>query len=229
MSNHTKSTFKEFEKSVKWLFRISNFTKLENIDIKVQDERFGNFLRKCTNAKVKITSENLFEEIKEEFQFLMRLDSDDIESKFRFLLGIGLDVTKDCNIDNPRVQFICNSNVNNAFLAMFLVVKIQYERNALKIDDQFFSIFTELVNKIRDEIKEKNIELESKIDLYSKEMSLILVFGKSHWTAVQEIIKKYINSTVVGESCPECGATGHDLVYEAGCKTCKSCGWSKCE
>ena len=48
-------------------------------------------------------------------------------------------------------------------------------------------------------------------------------------SGVKRIIKKYINSTAAGESCPECGATGNDLVYENGCKTCKNCGWSKCE
>lgn len=48
-------------------------------------------------------------------------------------------------------------------------------------------------------------------------------------SGVKRIIKKYINSSVVGESCPNCGATAPDLVYENGCKTCKSCGWSKCE
>jgi len=45
-------------------------------------------------------------------------------------------------------------------------------------------------------------------------------------SGVKRIIKKYINSTVAGESCPECGST--DLKYEAGCKTCNNCGWSKC-
>ena len=48
-------------------------------------------------------------------------------------------------------------------------------------------------------------------------------------SGLKRIIKKYINSTVSGESCPECGATGPDLVYDSGCKTCKKCGWSKCE
>jgi ribonucleoside-diphosphate reductase alpha chain len=47
-------------------------------------------------------------------------------------------------------------------------------------------------------------------------------------SGVKRIIKKYINSTVAGESCPECGASGADLVYQAGCKTCKKCGWGKC-
>ena len=28
-----------------------------------------------------------------------------------------------------------------------------------------------------------------------------------------------------GESCPECGES---IIFEGGCNTCKSCGWSKC-
>lgn len=46
-------------------------------------------------------------------------------------------------------------------------------------------------------------------------------------SGVKRIIKKYINSIVSGEACPDCGST--DLVYETGCKTCRNCGWSKCE
>ena len=47
-------------------------------------------------------------------------------------------------------------------------------------------------------------------------------------SGVKRIIKKYINSTVTDEACPNCGATAPDLVYVEGCKTCKACGWSKC-
>lgn len=46
-------------------------------------------------------------------------------------------------------------------------------------------------------------------------------------SGVKRIIKKYINSIVSGEACPDCGST--DIVYETGCKTCRNCGWSKCE
>ena len=46
-------------------------------------------------------------------------------------------------------------------------------------------------------------------------------------SGVKRIIKKYINSTVAGEACPECGS--HELKYETGCKTCLNCSWSKCE
>jgi len=48
-------------------------------------------------------------------------------------------------------------------------------------------------------------------------------------SGVKRIIKKYINSIVVDESCPKCGATAPDLTYVEGCKTCKKCSWSKCE
>lgn len=46
-------------------------------------------------------------------------------------------------------------------------------------------------------------------------------------SGVKRIIKKYINSTISNETCPDCGS--QRLVYEAGCKTCLDCGWSKCE
>ena len=74
------------------------------------------------------------------------------------------------------------------------------------------------------------IHLPSVINLIdSLQMNLDNEAAFGTWkSGVKRIIKKYINSIVVGESCPECGATGHDLVYENGCKTCKACGWAKC-
>jgi ribonucleoside-diphosphate reductase alpha chain len=44
-------------------------------------------------------------------------------------------------------------------------------------------------------------------------------------------IKKYLSSFIkdgekTDDICPECGQ--HTIVYSEGCKTCKSCGWSKC-
>ena len=74
------------------------------------------------------------------------------------------------------------------------------------------------------------IHLPSVINLIdSLQMNLDNEAAFGTWkSGVKRIIKKYINSIVVGESCPECGSTGHDLVYENGCKTCKACGWAKC-
>ena len=73
------------------------------------------------------------------------------------------------------------------------------------------------------------IHLPSVIHLIDTlEMTDNAAFGT--WkSGVKRIIKKYINSVIVGEKCPNCGATGDDLVYENGCRTCKACGTSKCE
>lgn len=35
-----------------------------------------------------------------------------------------------------------------------------------------------------------------------------------------------VNPAVENAKCPQCGS---DLVFEGGCNTCKSCGWSKCD
>jgi len=44
-------------------------------------------------------------------------------------------------------------------------------------------------------------------------------------------IKKFLsgfikNGEKTDDVCPECGQ--HTIVFEEGCKSCKSCGWSKC-
>ena len=46
---------------------------------------------------------------------------------------------------------------------------------------------------------------------------------------IARVLKGYIQngSKAAGEkSCPSCGS--HDLIYQEGCITCASCGWSKC-
>lgn len=46
-------------------------------------------------------------------------------------------------------------------------------------------------------------------------------------SGIKRILKKWVkNYNVSGETCPECSST--ELSYIDGCKTCKSCGWSKC-
>ena len=47
-------------------------------------------------------------------------------------------------------------------------------------------------------------------------------FAKSLARALKKFIK---DGTKSGEDCPQCG---DKLVYENGCYSCKSCGWSKC-
>ncbi|MBR1851341.1 MAG: adenosylcobalamin-dependent ribonucleoside-diphosphate reductase [Bacteroidales bacterium] len=48
---------------------------------------------------------------------------------------------------------------------------------------------------------------------------------------VARALKRYIKDGTAAnaeEECPSCHQTG-TLVYENGCKTCKNCGWSKCD
>ncbi|MCQ2260554.1 MAG: adenosylcobalamin-dependent ribonucleoside-diphosphate reductase [Bacteroidales bacterium] len=43
---------------------------------------------------------------------------------------------------------------------------------------------------------------------------------------VARALKRYIkDGTATGEVCPDCGAP---VIYSGGCKSCPSCGWSKC-
>lgn len=34
------------------------------------------------------------------------------------------------------------------------------------------------------------------------------------------------NKQINKAKCPQCGG---ELIFEGGCNTCKSCGWSKCD
>ena len=43
-----------------------------------------------------------------------------------------------------------------------------------------------------------------------------------------ELLKKFIkdDTQIKGGLCPNCGA--ETLIFIDGCKSCSSCGWSKC-
>jgi ribonucleoside-diphosphate reductase alpha chain len=44
--------------------------------------------------------------------------------------------------------------------------------------------------------------------------------------AISRVLKKYIGEGERdGDACPGCGES---LIYEGGCKVCKSCGYSAC-
>jgi len=69
------------------------------------------------------------------------------------------------------------------------------------------------------------VPLEFVVDQLAKDKNFI-----GFERAVSRVLKKYIaEGTRVqkSESCPQCGGTS--LVYVSGCKSCQSCGWSKCE
>jgi ribonucleoside-diphosphate reductase alpha chain len=45
---------------------------------------------------------------------------------------------------------------------------------------------------------------------------------------VERALKKYIpdGTTIEGKQCPNCGQ--ETLIYQEGCLSCKSCGYSRC-
>lgn len=48
--------------------------------------------------------------------------------------------------------------------------------------------------------------------------------------SVSRVLKKYIKEgekVITGDLCPSCGSD--NLVFQEGCKTCLTCGWSKCD
>jgi len=45
---------------------------------------------------------------------------------------------------------------------------------------------------------------------------------------VERALKKYVpdGTSLTGEMCPNCGL--ETMVYQEGCHSCKSCGYSRC-
>ena len=41
-----------------------------------------------------------------------------------------------------------------------------------------------------------------------------------------EFMESTKNKQINKAKCPQCGG---ELIFEGGCNTCKSCGWSKCD
>jgi hypothetical protein len=188
MNLNSKSIFKDFQNSVKLLFDL-DYTKLGNIEIKVNGESLENFLRECLDSKIRVTSENLFEDINNIFpSFRLINEYDDLELAFNLLKGLSTNIAIDSNGNTP-VQLLCKTGKYNFFIAIFFIIKIQNERQnrLFKFDEEFYIKFTELVNQLK--IKKINTELE--VDIKSKDMSLILIFGKSYLAGIKEIITKY--------------------------------------
>ena len=75
----------------------------------------------------------------------------------------------------------------------------------------------EMYNEMQSELDDKED------DIVSAAKSLSKVANKS-----TESIEKLSNAlaTISTEVCPECG---EPVMFEGGCKICKSCGWTKCE
>ncbi len=71
---------------------------------------------------------------------------------------------------------------------------------------------------------------EMQAELYDKEDNTISGFNglsnafKKATASVEELSKAL--SAIPTELCPECG---EPVMFEGGCKICKSCGWTKCE
>lgn len=79
-------------------------------------------------------------------------------------------------------------------------------------------------NALVDMYNEMQSELDDKEDdAISSAKSLSNAFNKS--TASIEKLSEAL-STIPTELCPECG---EPVMFEGGCKICKSCGWTKCE
>lgn len=75
----------------------------------------------------------------------------------------------------------------------------------------------EMYNEIQSELDDKEDDAISSFDGLSNAF-------KKATTSVEELSKAL--STIPTEVCPECG---EPVMFEGGCKICKSCGWTKCE
>lgn len=75
----------------------------------------------------------------------------------------------------------------------------------------------EMYNEMQSELDDKDD------DITSSAKSLSNAFNKA--TVSIEKLSEAL-STIPTEVCPECG---EPVMFEGGCKICKSCGWTKCE
>ena len=65
-------------------------------------------------------------------------------------------------------------------------------------------------------------DIKHVVEQLNKSEGTIVSFSK----AIARTLKKYIkDGEVTSEKCPECD---NELIFEEGCKTCKTCGFSKC-
>ena len=79
----------------------------------------------------------------------------------------------------------------------------------------------EMYNEMQNELDDKeNDTLSSKLNATFKELEEA---SAKTTKSMNELASALRN---VGQTCPECG---EPVMFEGGCKICKSCGWTKCE
>jgi len=79
----------------------------------------------------------------------------------------------------------------------------------------------EMYNEMQSELDDKEDDtLSSKLNATFKELEEA---SAKTTKSMNEIASALRN---IGQTCPECG---EPLVFEGGCCTCKSCGYTKCE
>lgn len=79
----------------------------------------------------------------------------------------------------------------------------------------------EMYNEMQSELDDKEDDtLSSKLNATFKELEEASVKTTRSMNEIASALRN------VGQTCPECG---EPLVFEGGCKICKSCGWTKCE
>ncbi len=100
--------------------------------------------------------------------------------------------------------------------------KVTIEGLSYKFNPEFWNYAKLISGVLRHEMPiVKAVHLVSSLSLESDNLNT--------WkNGVVRALKKYIPDGTVAknEKCPKCGST--DLVYQEGCLTCKSCGYSKC-
>ncbi len=100
--------------------------------------------------------------------------------------------------------------------------KVTIEGLSYKFNPEFWNYAKLISGVLRHEMPiVKAVHLVSSLSLESDNLNT--------WkNGVVRALKKYIpdGTAAKNEKCPKCGST--DLVYQEGCLTCKSCGYSKC-
>jgi hypothetical protein len=175
----------------------ANDIQLNNLPKIFEDDAIWNRLAATSLNRIPHEKATTLVDVLESYKYqrIKDLDFDDIKAKLILLIGLLIKVASDKNIDEKLTYSIKDSiSRNNVAWAVVLIAYIQISnKNKVLTNEKFAKEFiklTKFLEESSEEYESPPISSASRPAQTQRDMTLILVFGQSHKTIINEIKNK---------------------------------------